>query len=239
MSRTFAKLEGVTKCYGDGARQACVLGPVDLEVASGEMTLVMGPSGSGKTTLLSILGLLLAPTEGRLSLAGEKVGDLPESRRAALRRRHVAFVFQHFNLLESLTACENVRVGLVHAGLSGRKADRRSREILGSLGLSGKEDSLPRELSGGEMQRVGIARAIAMPGRLVLADEPTAALDSVTGEAVMTTLADLARREERAIVAVTHDPRWPPLAHRVLAIRDGRITHEERRESSMPFSSAV
>lgn len=221
MSRTFAKLEGVTKCYGDGARQACVLGPVDLEVASGEMTLVMGPSGSGKTTLLSILGLLLAPTEGRLSLAGEKVGDLPESRRAALRRRHVAFVFQHFNLLESLTACENVRVGLVHAGLSGRKADRRSREILGSLGLSGKEDSLPRELSGGEMQRVGIARAIAMPGRLVLADEPTAALDSRRGRQVMELFREVAHGHGAGVIVVTHDQRALDVFDTIYEMEDG------------------
>ena len=227
---TFVRLEGVTRSYGEGATHARVLGPIDLEIRTGELTLVMGPSGSGKTTLLSILGLLLAPTEGRMWLAGVESSGLPESRCAELRRRHVAFVFQQFHLIESLTAAENVRVAL---DLARDSTPGRAEAILERLGMAGKARSLPRNLSGGQKQRVGIARALAMPGRLVLADEPTAALDSTSGESVMAALARLAEDEGRAVVAVTHDKRWAGLAHRTIEIQDGLVSREEVRTDAL------
>lgn len=220
---SLVRLEGICRSFGRGENRAQVLGPVDLEIAPAELTIVMGPSGSGKTTLLSILGLVLAPSAGRLVLGGADVAAVPESARCTLRRRHVAFIFQQFNLIESLTAAENVMTGLALAGIEGAVARRRAGELLERLGMGARSAALPRELSGGQKQRVGIARALAMPGRLILADEPTAALDSASGEAVMALLADLATREGRAVVTVTHDPRWGKLARRVLTIEDGKI----------------
>ncbi len=222
-------LEQVARSYGEGANRAQVLRPTDLRVRAGELALVMGPSGSGKTTLLSILGLVLAPDEGRQFLAGEELTGKSEAARSVLRRRHVAFVFQQFNLLESLSALENVMIGLDLGGLRGPAARRRALELLERLGMGARAHALPRDLSGGQKQRVGIARALALPGGLVLADEPTAALDSTSGEAVMGILSDLARREGRAVVTVTHDARWAGHADRVLHIADGRIEREERR----------
>ncbi len=222
-----ASLRGVTRSFGSGETRARVLGPIDVDVRAGEVTLVTGPSGSGKTTLLSILGLLLAPTEGRIRLGGEDVSDASEARRTKLRRERVAFVFQQFNLVEALTAAENVQVALSFAGLRARREDAMA--LLERLGIAGKSDHLPRELSGGQKQRVGIARALAMPGRLVLADEPTAALDRSAGRSVMGALADLAEAEDRAVVVVTHDTRWSRLAGRRIEIEDGRIVRRKER----------
>jgi len=224
---SLVRLRGITRWYGEGENRTRVLGPVDLDVAPGRLALVMGPSGSGKTTLLSILGLLLDPTDGRMWLAGEDLTGAGEGRRSRLRRRHVAFVFQQFNLLESLTAAENVMAGLALGDTDPDKARDEAIGMLERLGIADKADALPRELSGGQKQRVGIARALAMPGRLILADEPTAALDSASGESVMGLLADLARESGRAVVTVTHDPRWVGLADRVLHIEDGLLREVE------------
>lgn len=221
-------LEAAGRSFGAAPNRVEVLKPTHLRIATGELTLIMGPSGSGKTTLLSILGLVLNPDRGRHLLAGEDVTGASEGRRCALRRAHVAFVFQQFNLLESLTARENVMTGLALAGVRGPAAHRRAGEVLERLGMAGRIDALPRDLSGGQKQRVGIARALAMPGRLLLADEPTAALDSTSGEAVMRILHALAREEDRAVVTVTHDARWTRMADRVVRIADGRIESEER-----------
>ncbi len=218
---------GITRNLGTGAASRRALGPLDVAIRPGELVLVMGPSGSGKSTLVSILGLLSAATRGRVRLAGIETAGLSERVRCRLRREHVAFVFQHFNLIESLTAEENVRVGCELAGLAGQPARDRAADLLDRLGLGDRRRARPRELSGGQKQRVGIARALAMPGRLILADEPTAALDTESGAAVMGILARLAVEEGRAVLAVTHDPRWRPLATRVLHLHDGTITPTE------------
>mgnify|MGYP001564022657 CR=1 FL=1 len=232
-------LERVARTFRAGAASARVLGPVDLEVRTGELTLVMGPSGSGKSTLLSILGLLLTPTEGRVVLAGEDVSRLGERARGALRARHVAFVFQQFHLVRSLTAAENVQMALALGGLHGAAARRRARELLARVGLEGRADARPRDLSGGQMQRVGIARALALPGRLLLADEPTANLDSASGENVMSILGALAVEEDRAVVVVTHDVRWRTPGRRLLHLEDGRFTSPEESDHEAARPSQV
>jgi putative ABC transport system ATP-binding protein len=217
-----ARLTGVSKRYGDGETGFLALDRVDLEVRPGEFVLLMGPSGSGKTTLLSILGCLICATAGRVEVGGVQVDHLGEKELPRIRRRSIGFVFQTFNLLGSLTALENVAVPLCLEGLAGKEARRKARSLLGSMHLGGKEGRLPADLSGGEKQRVAIARAMALEPGIVLADEPTAALDTGTGRDVMGLLAAYARAG-RAVMVVTHDVRLESLADRVVRLEDGRI----------------
>lgn len=220
------RVEGLTKTYGQGETAVQVLHGIDLSFRAGELTLVMGPSGSGKTTLVSILGLLLRPTSGRVFVQGQDVTDLDERTLPWIRRQRVAFVFQAFNLFESLTARENVELGLQLAGVPARARRQRAAELLAQVGLADRAHHLPQDLSGGQKQRVSIARALGSPGRILLADEPTGALDSRNGQRVM----ELLRRaadDGRAVVVVTHDPRLEALADRVLTIEDGRL-HGDR-----------
>ena len=217
-----ARLAGVRKRYGQGRTGFLALDGVDLEVRPGELTVLMGPSGSGKTTLISILGCLIRPSSGTVEIAGRRVDGLDERELPSIRRRHIGFVFQSFNLLGSLNALENVEVPLLLAGRGGRAARARARELLSGLRLSGKERQLPADLSGGEKQRVAIARALALRPDLVLADEPTAALDTATGREVTEHLGAYAR-EGHAVVVVTHDTRLAGFADRIVEIEDGRM----------------
>ncbi|MCO5167105.1 MAG: ABC transporter ATP-binding protein [Planctomycetes bacterium] len=220
------RVEGLTKTYGQGEAAVQVLHGVDLSLRAGELTLVMGPSGSGKTTLVSILGLLLRPTAGRVWVQGQDVTDLDERTLPLLRRRRLAFVFQAFNLFEALTAQENVELGLQLAGLGARARAARARELLAEVGLADRAHHVPQDLSGGQKQRVAIARALGAPGRILLADEPTGALDSTNGQRVMELLRGAADAG-RAVVVVTHDPRLLSLADRVVTIEDGRVRSDE------------
>ena len=219
----------VSKDLGSGAGKVAALKGVSLALNGGELTLLVGPSGSGKTTLLSILGCMLTPTEGTVRVCGHStVGAGPEDL-ALLRRQHVGFVFQSFHLFPTLSATDNVRLALDVRGEPSRAARIRSREALAKVGLSHKTKAYPRELSGGEQQRVAIARAIVGNPSIILADEPTAALDGENGRAIMQILADIAKERGHAVLIVTHDPRLLPFADRVVHIEDGRITGEERR----------
>lgn len=220
----------IVKVLGQGAGEVRVLKGVSLTLEPGELTLLMGPSGSGKTTLLSILGCILSPTSGSLTIGGTETAGLSAEALAELRRRNVGFVFQSYNLFPTLTALENVRLALDVQGISGAPSIPIATEALKAVGLSHRMNAYPRNMSGGEQQRVAIARAIAGKPSLILADEPTAALDAENGKAVMALLSELAREKSRAILAVTHDHRTLPYAHRIIKIEDGKIVGETRQQ---------
>ncbi len=222
------RLEGVGVTYGEGAAELRALSVVTLDIAAGEVTLLLGPSGSGKTTLLQVMGCLLRPTHGRVQLFGRALdGATPESL-AALRLAHVGFVFQHYNLFPTLRAWENVAIALDLKGRTPTEQHEEAIALLERLGLGDRATHFPSELSGGQKQRVAIARALAGTPGLILADEPTAALDSRTGQGVVATLRELATREGCAVVIVSHDPRVEPFADRVLHLEDGRVLDDRR-----------
>jgi putative ABC transport system ATP-binding protein len=216
-------IRGVTKQYVEGAGATLALAGVDLSVRRGEVVLMMGPSGSGKTTLLSIMGCILRPTSGQALLEGVDVTAMAEKDLPAMRLRHVGFVFQGFNLFPTLTAGENVELSLSLKGVRGRAAKDEARRLLDLVGIGGKYNSYPADISGGQKQRVAIARAVAGSPGSILADEPTAALDTHTGRSVVEMMADLAHRENRAVVIVTHDNRLADFADRIVRLEDGRI----------------
>jgi len=228
MSEPILEAANVTKDLGSGAAKVAALKGVSLALSGGELTLLMGPSGSGKTTLLSILGCMLSPTEGTIHICQQSTAGADPEELARLRREHVGFVFQSFHLFPTLSATDNVRLALDVRGEPRRAAKIRSREALAKVGLAHKIKAYPRELSGGEQQRVAIARAIVGNPSIILADEPTAALDGANGQAVMKLLAEIARERGHAVLIVTHDPRLLPFADRVVHIEDGRIIGEER-----------
>jgi putative ABC transport system ATP-binding protein len=223
MSGLVMEATGIAKDLGHGAGQIRALKGVDLALKGGQLTLLMGPSGSGKTTLLSIMGCILSPTSGSVRIAGKEVADLNEKQLPAIRLEHIGFVFQGFNLFPTLTAGENVELMLDLKGIRGESAKRRSLELLEQVGLAEKYATFPSDLSGGQKQRVAIARALAGDPQIVLADEPTAALDSQTGRTVMEMMARLAHERDRAVVIVTHDSRVLSFADRIVRIEDGRI----------------
>ena len=224
----------VARDLGSGAARVAALKGVTLTLNGGELTLLMGPSGSGKTTLLSILGCMLTPTDGTVRICGRSTAGLGPEEMAQLRRLHVGFVFQSFHLFPTLSATDNVRLALDVRGDPARAARAKSKEALARVGLADKAKALPRVLSGGEQQRVAIARAIVGSPSVILADEPTAALDGENGRAIMKILAEIASEPARAVLIVTHDPRLLPFADRIVHIEDGRITGEERGGASSP-----
>ncbi len=228
MTAAVVEAKGIVKALGEGAARVIALKGVDLSLYPGELTLLMGPSGSGKTTLLSILGCVLTPTEGSVTVAGQSArGQGPEAL-AALRRAYIGFVFQSYHLFPTLTAEENVRLVLDVRGEHGPDSEARALRALADVGIEHKSQAHPRHLSGGEQQRVAIARAVVGRPAVILADEPTASLDGENGHAVMTVLAEIAHKHRRAVLAVTHDPRTLSFANRVIRIEDGRISGEER-----------
>ena len=216
-------VRNVTKTYGEGRTAFRALDAVDLDVESGELVLLMGPSGSGKTTLLSIIGCILRPTSGLVRILGREVSNLGEWELPKVRLQHVGFVFQGFNLFQALTASQNVELALHLKGMSRRDAGRRAAELLDQVGLAAKRSAYPADLSGGQKQRVAIARALAGEPPIILADEPTAALDWKSGLALMRLLQDLAHQRQRAVVLVTHDSRIVEFADRIVRIEDGRL----------------
>ncbi len=228
MTEPLLEAVNLAKDLGSGAGKVTALKGVTLTLNAGELTLLMGPSGSGKTTLLSVLGCILTPTDGTVRLCGHSTAGLSAEALALLRRDHVGFVFQSFHLFPTLSAIDNVRLALDIRGVGSRVGKAGSREALARVGLANKLRAFPHELSGGEQQRVAIARAIVGKPSIILADEPTAALDSENGRAIMKIIADIARQEGHAVLIVTHDPRLPPFADRIVHIEDGRITGEER-----------
>jgi putative ABC transport system ATP-binding protein len=217
------RMQAVTKVYGTGDAAVTALDSVDFHAQTGEVVVVMGPSGAGKTTFLTIAGALLRPTAGRIEIAGTDITRLREKDLPAVRRHKVGFIFQSFNLLEALTALENVRLVIADEATSGHAARNRARALLDMLGLNHRLKSLPKQLSGGEKQRVAIARALANNPDLILADEPTANLDSKRGLEVMRLLRQIALELDKAVVIVSHDHRMREVAHRVVWLEDGRF----------------
>ena len=219
------ELRGVSKTYGAGMAEVHALRGVDLSVEAGAMVAVMGPSGSGKSTLLTIAGSLEDPTSGEVLVGGAALSGMSRNAKARLRRRTVGFVFQDFNLLPGLTAAENVALPLELDGVAAGKARAAGLQALDGLGLGERASRFPDELSGDERQRVAIARAVAGDRRLLLADEPSGALDSVNAEAVMRLIHEACKRGVAAVV-VTHDAQLASWADRVVFLRDGRIVDQ-------------
>ena len=219
------ELRDVSKTYGEGASQVSALRDVTVSVDAGELVAVMGPSGSGKSTLLTIAGSLEQPSTGEVSIGGASVSAMSRNDRARLRRRTIGYVFQDFNLLAGLTAAENVTLPLELDGTSARAAREVGLQALEELGLADRATHFPDELSGGERQRVAIARAVVGQRKLLLADEPSGALDSVNGEAVMRLIRTACQRGVAGVV-VTHDAQLASWADRVIFLRDGRIVDQ-------------
>ncbi|MGB3731468.1 ABC transporter ATP-binding protein [Microbacterium sp.] len=231
MTAAVLRMVGVSQQYGVGELAASALSGVDLEVMPGELVAVMGASGSGKSTLLSIAGGLQTPTVGEVVIDGEHLSTAAPNQLAALRRKAVGFVFQDYNLIPTLTAMENVTLPMELDGVSRRTVRRAGRDALGLVGLGDRGDAYPDDLSGGQQQRVAIARAIIGGRRLILADEPTGALDSVTGEQVMRTIRGRIDAGAAGIL-VTHEARHAAWADRIVFLRDGRIVDESRRDDA-------
>ncbi|HET9531147.1 MAG TPA: ABC transporter ATP-binding protein [Blastocatellia bacterium] len=217
------RVRELTKTYSSGVTAVRALDRVDLDVGGGEVVMLCGPSGSGKTTLLSIMGCILRATSGSVRIRGREVTHLSEKQLPRVRLDQIGFIFQGFNLFPTLTAGENVELALDLKGITGKTARLRARQLLDQVNLADKYRSFPADLSGGQKQRVAIARALAGDPEIILADEPTAALDSSSGRMVMEMLRDLARRRSRAVVIVTHDNRVLEYADRIVHIEDGRL----------------
>ena len=213
----------VVKVFEEGSQRVEVLRGVSITVAPGEVVALEGPSGSGKTTLLSIMGCILTPTSGEITIAGERLDAARPDQLRDVRRRSIGFVFQQYNLFPALTALENVEYALNVKGRKGRSAHEEATSALTRVGLGDRLHFLPRDLSGGQKQRVAIARALAGSPPVILDDEPTANLDTVVGTQVLELFRDLAKSESRGLVIVTHDPKVRAVADRVVGIRDGRL----------------
>jgi len=216
--------------YGDGAARVQALAGISLSFAPATVTLIMGPSGSGKTTLLSVLGCLLRPDTGHVLIDGQEAGNLSEPERTALRRRHIGFVFQAFRLFRSLNSLQNVLIAAEIAGVADAAMREQARQLLDRLGMSKKLAAKPKALSGGEKQRIAIARALLCKPRIVLADEPTASLDSKAGREISEILQGLAERGGHTVVVVSHDPRWEAFARRTVVLQDGCVVDDRSRE---------
>lgn len=218
----------LTHQYGHGANAILAIENVSLTVNAGEIVLIVGPSGGGKTTALLSMGLLLSPTSGTVAINGTTVIGMSETERAKERLLNIGFVFQQFNLMEALTAKENVALPLLYAGVKKNIAMSRATDILKSFGLKSRLDAKPVELSGGEKQRVSVARALSMGPKVLLADEPTANLDSKAGKAVVKQMIDAARLQGVGVVIVTHDTRLAGVSDRVLVLEDGVLRSGSR-----------
>jgi putative ABC transport system ATP-binding protein len=220
------ELVDVVKRFGSGATEVRALTDISLTVAPGEVVAVMGPSGCGKSTLLHLAGGLEDPTAGQVRVGGLDVSQMAPAQRAALRRTDVGYVFQRLNLVVTLTALENVMLPLELEGVRTREAREEARDALAAVGLTEHLDRFPDDFSGGQQQRIAVARALAGRRRLVLADEPTGALDTLTGDQVVELLAGLPARDGAAVLLVTHEPRYASWADRVVFLRDGRIVDQ-------------
>ncbi len=220
---TFFHMDHINKFYQMGEEQAHILKDVELEIEAGEYISVLGPSGSGKSTLMNIIGCLDIPSNGRYMLHGREIEELSEVELAAIRSAEIGFIFQNSQLLPRLTAQKNVELPLIYAGVSPRERKRRAQEMLEKVGLQDRMSHYPNQLSGGQQQRVAIARALVGNPSILLADEPTGALDQKTGKQVMALFQSL-NEEGRTIVMITHDMNIAAYAHRVVHIIDGKLT---------------
>ncbi len=215
--------KGIKMAFRSGADSTPILQGIDLEIPRGEIQLLMGPSGSGKTTLLSILAGILTPTEGTVCLLGQEITRMSKEELSRFRLKNIGFIFQGFNLFPALTAAENVEVALRMKGIHKNEARKQAKDLLAEVGLEQRINHLPRDLSGGQKQRVAIARALADNPKLIMADEPTASLDSHSGHAVIELLRKLAKDNGRTVLIVTHDSRLIDVADRVAYLEDGKL----------------
>ena len=222
---TLVSCRGLQRAYGTDSARVVALAGADLDLHAGQMVAIMGPSGSGKSTLLTIMGGLERPSAGSVTVDGASLWDLSAAELAVVRRREIGYVFQEFNLLTGLTAAENVAAPRELDGISAKAARAEAIECLGQVGLADRADAFPDDLSGGERQRVAIARSLVGERRIILADEPTGALDSATGDEVLQLLRGLCR-PTTAVVLVTHDPLIAAHADRTITLRDGRIVSD-------------
>lgn len=222
-SHWLVRARGVTKTFGEGDTKIPVLKDVDLDVARGEVLLLVGPSGSGKTTLLSVIAGILESDGGDIQVLGEAIQELSSSAKTIFRREHLGFIFQQYNLLPTLTAVENAAVPLFIQGVPKSEAKARAEEVLKKMGMGERLTALPTKLSGGEQQRVAIARALVAEPQLLLCDEPTASLDAETGHRVVEQLCAVGKHPDRAVIIVTHDSRIFEFADRIVHMEDGRV----------------
>ena len=230
------EISGVCKDFPVGDRSIRVLHDITIDLQPGELNFLVGESGSGKTTLISIVAGILFPTEGSVCVFGTDLYSLSDTELVKFRLHNIGFIFQQYNLIPTLTSAENAGVPLMAAGMHRAEATDRGREVLASLNIADQADKLPRQLSGGQQQRVAIARALVHQPRLVVCDEPTAALDAGSGRRVMDLLREVALAPDRAVIIVTHDNRVFDLADRIVGMEDGRITHDG---ADMPADHAV
>ena len=228
MPEAILAASNVSVSYGSNGARVRALEDVSLSFATGTLTLIMGPSGSGKTTLLSLLGCLMTPDQGSVFVDGAEVVSLDQRERTELRRRQIGFIFQAFRLFHSLSAFENVMIAAEIAGTRDQKSSYQARQLLENFGLGDKLNLNPKALSGGEKQKVAIARALLPNPKILLADEPTAALDAKAGRQIGEILRDLAEQQGRTIVVVSHDHRWTSFAHRTVVLEDGRLVEDRR-----------
>ena len=225
MTESLIKLENLWKIYQLGEIELTVLRGINLEINPGAFVTIMGPSGSGKSTLLHIIGCLDLPTKGKVFWQGQDISKLSEDDLAQIRGKKIGFVFQQFNLLPNLTALENITLPMVFQGVSEQQRKKRAKELLTSLDLEKRISHRPSELSGGEQQRIAIARALVNDPEIVVADEPTGNLDSTTGKMIMEILIELHQKEKKTIIVVTHDPHIAGYTEEVINIKDGQIIH--------------
>ena len=233
LDQAMLELTDITKQYRVGQQSVRALDGISLRIESGEFTSIIGPSGSGKSTLLHLLGALDTPDSGSIRFQGEEIGGLDDERQSEFRRHQVGFIFQFFNLLPTLTAWENVAIPKLLDGTGLRKAKPRALELLDRVGLSDRADHRPAELSGGQMQRVAVARALMMDPPLILADEPTGNLDSKTGASILKLLGDIAGNGS-SVVMVTHDMGAIEYCDRVVTLRDGQIGSNDKVDIAQP-----
>ncbi len=225
MGEQILKMTGIMKTYHMGDEEQVVLDHINLMVERGDFVAILGPSGSGKSTLMNMIGCLDTPTSGEYFLSQQKVDELDEAELAAIRNKEVGFVFQQFQLLPRLTAIQNVELPLIYTGVPEKKRKQRAREMLERVGLGEKIDHRPNQLSGGQQQRVAIARAMVTEPTILLADEPTGALDQKTGQQIMELFHDL-HKEGRTIIMITHDNEIAKNASRIVRILDGKLREE-------------
>ena len=223
MEETVIKLENVWKKFKLGDENLSILKGVNLEITSGSFVTIMGPSGSGKSTLMYLLGLLDVPTEGKILLSGQDVSRFSEDRLAQVRGEKIGFIFQQFNLLQNLTALENVMLPMVFQGITEGERIKKAKALLDSVDLEHRINHKPKEMSGGEQQRIAIARSLVNDPEILIADEPTGNLDSTTGKTVMGILTKLHEVQKKTIVVVTHDPNIAKYSQNVIHIQDGQI----------------
>jgi putative ABC transport system ATP-binding protein len=227
--QTVIETRNISKDFSSGDETMRVLHGISITLYAGELTMLVGPSGCGKTTLLSIISGILRSTEGEVWIGGRDVTHMKDRHKVLLRREEIGFIFQQYNLLPALTAAENAAVPLVAAGMPLGTASKKAKGLLAQVGMGDHAHKLPRQLSGGQQQRVAIVRALIHEPRLIVCDEPTAALDAATGNSVMELLRNIASKPDSAVLVVTHDNRIYHFADRILHMSDGRIERDERK----------